>query len=272
MKQRGLKRSQVVHGTVQSSASGPDGTQIEPIVVDESLIIELATPSSWSVSLGEIIFESTTRLDAEHYDPKVSTNMEALQESGRSLVPLRDLAEIRLPNQFTRIWAQDAEHGTPYLNATDLMSYAAFGLPAQERYLSKASSVDINKLLIQKAWILVTCSGTIGRVFEVPDALDGWVATHDIIRIIPYDNGLRGYIKAFLCSDFAQVQILKHTHGGQIDHITDIQLGSCLIPMLEFSEMKRISKLVDRAEILKRKAAEHITMALESVNNGLIYS
>lgn len=234
-----------------------------------AVVEELATPQGWSVSLQDIISEPAVRLDAEHYDPRVIANMEALRRSSHELKPLSELADIRLPSQFTRIWAQDTDHGVPYVNATDLMSYAAFGLPAQTRFLSRASEVDVDNLLIHEGWILVTCSGTIGRVFEVPKSLEGWAATHDIIRVIPHDDALRGYIRAFLCSESAQVQILKHTHGGQIDHITDDQLGSCLVPMLPDAEMKRLSAVMDEAERAKQEAAASVAAAVADITQGL---
>ncbi|MBK9125981.1 MAG: hypothetical protein IPM16_23030 [Chloroflexi bacterium] len=231
--------------------------------------VDHANPIGYSVTLAEILHDPELRLDAEHYDPNVESNMEILQRSGFELVPLSKLAALKLPSQFTRVWARDSAHGFPYLNATDLMSWAAFGVPALERYLSKASDVDFDNLVIREKWILMTCSGTIGRVFEVPPALDGWIATHDIIRIVPNDDGLRGYIKAFLCSRFAQTQILKHTHGGQIDHITDVQLGTCLVPLFEDSEMRRISAVVDRAESLRQEASVRFADAIIDITKGL---
>ena len=78
----------------------------------------------------------------------------------------------------------------------------------------------------------MTCSGTIGRVFYVPKRLDGWVATHDLIRIIPKGDSLAGYLYAWLSQPDAQTQILSHTHGGQIDHVTDKQVGTVLVPRL----------------------------------------
>ena len=220
----------------------------------DSAIARLTTPEGWGVKASYIAEQGQVRMDAEHYDPRILENMEALESSGFELVELGDIAEVSLPSMFTRIWAQDEEYGIPYLNATDLMCYGALGKPSQKRFLSKASNVRIENLVLKKGMILLTCSGTIGRVFEVPAELDGWVGTHDIVRITPNDPLMKGYIRAFLSSTFAQTQILSHTHGGQIDHITDAQVRECLIPLIPEESRQRIARQMNRAEELREQA------------------
>ena len=234
-----------------------------------ALIAQLSRPVGWSVPLSRIVEEEATRLDAEHYVPSILENLDALHASGHELVPLAELAELRLPSMFTRIWAENADHGVPYLNATDLMCLAATGRPAQERYVSNITKVNMANLRIKTGWILLTCSGTLGRVFQVPPPQNGWAATHDLIRIIPHDSKLRGYIRAFLCSDFAQIQILKHTHGGQIDHITDDQIGSCMVPMLPEEKMHALSQTMDKAETARQNAAKKVADCITSIGQEL---
>src|SRR5260363_94916 len=80
----------------------------------------------------------------------------------------------KTPGQFVRIWAEEKTYGLPYVNATDLMSLTGIGnFSGIPRYLSKESYVDMEELIIHEGWLLITCSGTIGRVFYVPKRLDG---------------------------------------------------------------------------------------------------
>lgn len=90
--------------------------------------------------------------------------------------------------------ATDRKHGLPYLNATDLLSLMALGVPARQRYLSCETETDIDALVIREGMLLLTCSGTIGRVFYVPSRLDGWAATHDLIRIVPAQPEMAGCV------------------------------------------------------------------------------
>ena len=224
--------------------------------------VDSGSTESWSVSIADIFENSTVRLDASHFDPKAVAAVQHLKESGLELKRLSDVASVELRGQFTRIWAKDEEYGVRYLNATDMLSLLALGVPAGgQRFLSYATETNIDRLLIREGWLLMTCSGTIGRVFYVPKCLNGWAATHDLIRILPNESGMTGYLHAWLSTPLAQVQILSHTHGGQIDHVTDEQVSEILVPLLPQERIKRISKNVMKALHAREKAIKALTNA-----------
>lgn len=221
-------------------------------VVEEA---ERPDVKSWSRSVDSILENGDFRLDATHYDPAVSDARLKLTTSGYDLIPLSEQASVSLRGMFTRIWAKDDQHGYKYLNATDLLSITALGVPSGGiRYLSHATETNLDALIIREGWLLMSCSGTIGRVFYVPKRLDGWAATHDLIRIIPHDPDMVGFLMAWLNSSSAQSQILSHTHGGQIDHVTDAQVGQILVPILDSAVTNRISRETIDA-LQKREAA-----------------
>ena len=199
----------------------------------------------WSVPVSDIFSNEDMRLDAERFNPAVSNAIQGLRESGVELVALSELASVELRSQFTRIWALDPEYGLPYLNATDLLSLFTLGVPASAsgpRYLSYATDTDLDRLVVREDWLLMTCSGTIGRVFYVPKRLDGWAATHDLVRIVPRDDGIIGYLYAWLSTPIARSQVLSYTHGGQIDHVTDAQVAGILVPMLHREQIEQINR------------------------------
>jgi len=56
----------------------------------------------------------------------------------------------------------------------DLLSLLALGVPAAgQRYISEASDVDLDSVAIDTDWLLMTRSGTIGRVFYLPKRFNG---------------------------------------------------------------------------------------------------
>ena len=203
-------------------------------------------PKAWEMSIERVFKDSGLRLDTTRFDPEVDSCVASLEALGLPLQPLDELASVSLPNRFERVWAANATHGIPYLNATDLLSLFAVGLPTKARFLSRSTTVDMQTLVIRQNWLLMTCSGTIGRVFHVPKRLDGWAATHDLIRIRP-KNGMVGYLFAWCMTSAAQAQVLAHTHGGQIDHVTAEQVGQMLVPILPEAEARTLDKAVSRA-------------------------
>ena len=73
---------------------------------------------TWQVPIGDIYANPSLRLDASHYDRMAVNAIKRLEDSGYKLKPLSALAQLVLPSQFTRIWAQDADNGLPYLKGT----------------------------------------------------------------------------------------------------------------------------------------------------------
>ena len=227
-----------------------------PLVQNERTL-EPSPTHAWSQSIESILKNPEMRLDAAHFDPKVSKIVQELENSSARLKSLGELAELALPGQFARIWAQNAEYGVPYLNATDLLSIFALGKPHPQRFLSRKTETDIQSLIIREGWLLMTCSGTIGRMFYVPRRLDGWAATHDLVRIKPKSD-LAGYLLAWCATDYAQALIHCHTHGGQIDHITEHHVRQLLVPILPESEVHAINQTVLNALAERERALKEL--------------
>lgn len=233
-----------------------------------SLVKNRAAVETWSVPLHDIYDNPNLRLDASHYDRETANALQELRKSGYKLKRLSEIADVRLPGQFARIWAKDAQHGRRYINATDLMSLNSIGV-ADERYLSNETKTDIDELVINKGWLLLTCSGTIGRLFYVTERMDGWVATHDLIRIVPNADVPVGFLHAYLSSPVAQKQILGHTHGGQIDHVTHHQVGGVLVPELGKDQVDGIHKEMMNALRQRERAIAQVSEIANSVAQGL---
>ena len=235
-------------------------------IVDQELANDSNGPQSqvsvdsWSIPIDNILKSTDIRLDATHFNPKTARAVQRLQATGVDLQPMSKVASVQLPNLFTRIWAQDRTHGLPYVNATDLLSLVALGVSAGgQRYLSYATETNIKGLIIHEGWLLMTCSGTIGRVFYVPKRLNGWVATHDLIRIVPRKRGMAGYLYACLNTPETQSQILRYTHGGQIDHVTAAQISNVLVPVPSPKEITATNRAVMKALRVRENALKVLT-------------
>jgi len=220
------------------------------------------------VPLSEIRSNDGLRFDATHYDREATLAVQKLKTSGHEFKLLSDLAEIVLPVQFTRVWAKGPEHGYRYINASELITLSTLGaVEKSPRYLSRLTKTNVDKLIIREGWLLVTCSGTIGRVLYVSKRFDGWAATHDLIRLIPKSPNLLGYLHTYLTSPIAQAQILGHTHGGQIDHITNHQLKTILVPVLSEAQMITIHEHTLAALMAREEAVIKLLDISRNSNN-----
>ena len=217
--------------------------------------------ASWDARAMDVVAERDVRLDAGSYAPMVMTTLDALALQCEDMVALGSLARVSYGQRFERIYTDDPEQGVPYFNPTDLLSLMAFGIPPKNRYLSPATKTDITRLVVRPGWLLLTCSGSVSRVFYVGRRMDGWAATHDIVRIVPHDENLTGYLYAWLSTPEAKTHITGRQHGGVVQHLTAKQVSESLVPRLGVSEEIRINRAVMRALLAREEAIETLTSA-----------
>lgn len=99
---------------------------------------------------------------------------------------------------------------------------------------SKASpqvKKQLDALTIHKGYILVSDSGTLGRVTYALSQHDGHVATNNLIRIVADDIPLRGYLYEFLKSSLGQSLMLKNAYGTNQEHLEPDVIAEIPIPV-----------------------------------------
>ena len=120
--------------------------------------------------------------------------------------------------------------------------------------------------MLDKDWILVTCSGTLGNVTYTNKLFCNKIATHDLIRIIPDDTKYKkGCLYAFLSSKFGYYQITQSQFGGVVKHINDKQAGAILVPKFPDEFQKEVDDLIQKSAQLREEATD----ALDNATNLL---
>ena len=114
---------------------------------------------------------------------------------------------------------------------------------------------NINRWIIRANWVLVTCSGTIGRVAVATRQQDLWAASQHILRIV-HKTGVThpGFIAAFLATPFGQHQLKAKIYGGVVDELTAEDTAAILIPDVPFAEQEEIGEKVVKAYEMRDKA------------------
>ena len=173
-------------------------------------------------------------------------------------------SSIFLGNIFSRCFVSKPEFGVTYLAASDtVLANIETG-----RYLSKKQASTLNYLMLDKDWILVTCSGTLGNVTYTNKSFCNKIATHDLIRIIPDDTKYKkGCLYAFLSSKFGYYQITQSQFGGVVKHINDKQAGAILVPKFPDEFQKEVDHLIQESARLREEAAEAIKKAHDIIED-----
>ena len=121
--------------------------------------------------------------------------------------------------------------------------------------------------------ILITCSGTIGKVAIVPVHWNGWTANQHIIRVVPSNNEIAGYLYAWLSSNYAYPLIIRYTYGAVVDEINDQQVSEIVVPLLRDENMQcEINDMVLEANRKRTEAYNLEQEALRVLDEKVIYA
>ena len=144
--------------------------------------------------------------------------------------------------------------------------------PRGDKYLSvKFHGARIaEQLILEENMILITCSGTIGKVNIVPTHWQGWAGSQHLLRVLPSHLDLAGYLYAWLSSEWALPLIRRHTYGAVVFEIDQHQLAQVPVPILDIDSMREINSLVLRANELRFSAFSKEQEALCLFNESVL--
>lgn len=221
-----------------------------PAPKTENSLREMPHPKAFSVKASSL----QDRFDASFHVPIAQTAVNLLSKGKYAPIQLAKVAKrIFIPTRFKRIYVPK-QYGVPFLQGSHLPQIRPYDL----KYLSlKANAKHINECLIHSGYVLVTRSGTIGRIGLVTDAQDNWGASEHILRIVPDENMANpGFIAAFLSTLYGQNQLKSKIYGGVVDEITEEDTGNIWIPNAAPDVQNRIGDLVKLAFEKKDEASK----------------
>lgn len=222
---------------------------------EEILVQELCLPSeelldindkrdAFSIQLSRMNY----RLDGSYHLPVVDYLNECLRKKAEKVVRLGDntiTKEIILAPRFKRVYVEEG-HGRVFIGGKEIYQLD----PNNKKYLSSVNHKELikDKLEIHENMTLITCSGTIGKVAFVGKHWEGWTVNQHVLRIVPANEDLAGYLYIFLQSKYGYYLITKYTYGSVIDEIDDNQIGEIPIPILkDEKKQKEINDLAIEA-------------------------
>ena len=120
---------------------------------------------------------------------------------------------------------------------------------------------------------LITCSGTIGKVALVGKHWEDWTASQHIIRVVPANSDIAGYISVFLGSDYGYPLITHYTYGSVVDEIDDTHVASIPFPLLKNAAVqKQINDLALKANEKRYQAYKLEQQALQIIDKEVIFA
>ena len=224
---------------------------------------------NYSVPLSEL----DNRLDGSYHAPIVKVIEEHLIKNAKEVTTVGDRRiskAVILPGRFKRVYVEEGS-GVVFFGGKQLYELD----PSNKKYLSlKHHEGRIkSQLTLKENMTMITCSGTIGKITIVPKHWEGWTANQHIIRVVPANDEISGYIYAWLSSDYAYHLITRYTYGAVVDEIDDKQVSKISIPLLRNIDIqKKINDTVLEANKKRTEAYKLEQEALKILNEQVIYA
>ena len=212
------------------------------------------------------------RMEASYHVPVVDAVMERLRQNAAEVTTIGDpriSREVILPGRFKRVYV-DEGHGRVLIGGKQLYELD----PAAKKYISGRKHEQIlKKLEVHENTILLTRSGTIGKVSLVPKHWEHYIPSDHIIRIVPVGRDMAGYLYIFLASDYGQPLIRRFTYGSVVDEIDDHHVRSIAVPLLkDRAAQKKINDLALAANEKRYEAYCLEQDALKMLNEQIIFA
>lgn len=196
------------------------------------------------------------RLDCSYHVPICNSIIDTLKKTAKNILLCKDKAisdSIILPMRFKRTYVEGHEYGTKFIGGKHINELN----PTSEKYLSTTLHGTRlgRELLLKENTILITRSGTIGKISIVSKHWENWAANEHIIRVFPANKEIAGYLYCWLSTDYGLQFIQKHTYGAVVDEIDIHHVGNVEIPLLK-NELKQqeINNMVLQANDLRYQA------------------
>lgn len=211
-------------------------------------------------------------INPQHYSPKLNAALDSVLafdnkenwatttvgqlEAGIKIYigPRWNSASIKVDNPT------DTSTLIPYLTANAALELRRFTIKwLDANRADQKQKSCIGKLKIQEGDILISRSGTIGKVtYATKDLAENYIVSDDLVRIRVKDANLRAYLLAYFTSSTALSLMLLDEYGSVQQHLQPRHIQEMLIPVPD--DWSLAKNMIDSGNMFM-KAMENMSIA-----------
>ncbi len=222
---------------------------------------------------------NSNRADASfHLSDAISVKRQ-IARSPYPRIPIDKVASrIFYGTRAKRIYVQSREHGIPFLSSSDILQADLENVNLASRKYTQ----QIDTLLLQEGWILISRSGTVGKVAWATKRHAQKLASEHVIRLVPNDMLRGGLVYAYLSTSYGYAMLTQGTFGAVIQHIEPQHVASIPIPQFPQAFQDHIDSLIRQSATLREQAQTALDEAVKQIedlfptlsvsNNGAVNS
>ncbi|MCC4214103.1 hypothetical protein [Leeuwenhoekiella parthenopeia] len=211
-----------------------------------------------SVSLSDIL-NNKLRLEANAFNLGAKVAKERISKNKYGVINLwskNGLVETAYHRpRFKRIYVDRKE--IPFYQPSSITDV----YPKPSKYISAKTETNLESLKIKKGMLLMTVSGTIGKIGIAGNKLHNQIFSHDLLRLTGKGKYDTGYIYSYFQTETGQLILQSNNYGAVIKHIEPEHLQNIIIPNAPESLKKTIHELVIESYDLRDESNELIDKA-----------
>jgi type I restriction enzyme, S subunit len=242
----------------------PPLSELRPQAFDKTADLQ-----NYAVNLSQL----SGRFDASYHAPIIDAITCRLKKEAAEITTVGDRRlsnRVILPGRFARVYVEKGQ-GVPFFGGKQIHQLD----PTDRKFLSlKIHGPRIREqLALEESMILITCSGTIGRVAFAPKHWKGFAASQHIIRVIPSSVDVAGYLYVFLATDYGCELITRFSYGSAVGEIDAHHVSQVAIPLLKDpSVQSEINRLALEANGKRTEAYHAEQEAIRITNEEVIHA
>jgi hypothetical protein len=166
-----------------------------------------------------------------------------------STVTMAELASVWQPSRLKGFQVAEGK-GLPFLSAGQVFE----SRPRVRKWLAEAMIPAVETRYLEPEWLLMSCSGEVGRVTAVYREHLGRVITHDLLRIEPRDPDDYGWLYAYMKTPTFFAIARSSQYGHMIKHLEPEHVLAMPVAMPDDALRRRIGAQAKCALDKRQKA------------------
>jgi type I restriction enzyme S subunit len=173
-------------------------------------------------------------------------------ETLSSTVRLSEVADVWQPSRLKGFVVKEGK-GLPFLSAGQVFE----SQPRVRKWLAEAMVPAPETRYVDPEWLLLSCSGEVGRLTAVYPEHVGKVITHDLLRIVPADQANYGWLYAYMRTPTFHAVAVSSEYGHMIKHLEPEHVLQMPVAMPDKASRLRIGSDAEAA-LQKRRDARQL--------------
>lgn len=223
---------------------------------------------SWGVARASLLRSGDRRMEASTYLSDGYGLRLAIEARRVGWSPFSAVARVWQPSRLKGITVSP-EAGTPFLSAGQMFE----AQPSPRKWISENRTPDAAQRFVESGTLLLSCSGTVGRALAAYSPHVGRLITHDLLRITPPSDHMRGWLYAYMRTPTFRAMATGARYGHMIKHLEPEHVNA--LPVLDITKdlidvfAEDFSRLLGQRNEAARLVAEANDLYAEAVDVDL---